>query len=768
MLQSDGMVAAPPKLLYLLDAASALERRVLLEWVAAHAGGRPHELIDIPTSRRRRRRRRLDPRLEAALALQADFELAPLRVAWLPEERDGVRQASFYDLLTFSDPRDPRLFRQIWLRRFHPERCRVVAGASATVAQLRERWQTAAQGSGEIAGFADFVARQAHFALERAERTLRGARYKVPRFVHEEILARADFHSGVMRLAREVGRSEAATRKTAARYLREIAANHSPFVIDLLHRAIGFIYRQGYGAVHYSQGRLKAIYAEAQRHPIVFLPTHKSNLDHLLMQYLLHENNFPPNHTAGGINMNFFPAGPIFRRTGVFFIRRTFKDNPIYKLVLRQYVDYLIEKRFPLEWYMEGGRSRTGKLLPPRLGMLSYVVDAFRRGKSEDVVLVPVSIAYDQISDVGSYVAEQRGAKKEAESFGWMMRTMRGLRRRYGNIHINFGETMSLARSLGKGDPDLAVQKLAFELAVRVNRVTPITATALVALVFLGEDDRAMTLGELLAALADVGGYVHRRGLPTTDDQALDSPHALERALAAMTDTGIVVRHAEGLEPLYGIAPGQHLAAAYYRNTVVHFFVPGAIAELALLAAAEQPTEALQVFWDEAMRLRDLLKFEFFFAEKEAFRAELREELELHAQGFEQRLASGAGQAYAILRSVRPFMAHRALRPFLEAYVVVADALVQLGDQPYEEASFLAAALALGRQYALQRRLHRAESVSKTLFASAANLAKNRGLTTAAPDLAARRRAFAGELHGILRRVDAVDALQAGRRAGVL
>jgi glycerol-3-phosphate O-acyltransferase len=156
------------------------------------------------------------------------------------------------------------------------------------------------------------------------------------------------------------------------------------------------------------------------------------------------------------------------------------------------------------------------------------------------------------------------------------------------------------------------------------------------------------------------------------------------------------------------------------------------------------------------------------FAEKDAFRAELRAEIELHAQGWEQRLASGTGEAHAILRNVRPFMAHRALRPFLEAYVVVADSLVQLGSQAYEESSFLAAALALGRQYALQRRLHRAESVSKTLFASAANLAVNRGLTTAAPDLVARRRAFAGELQSILRRIDAVDALQAGRRAGVL
>ena len=101
-----------------------------------------------------------------------------------------------------------------------------------------------------------------------------------------------------------------------------------------------------------------------------------------MLQYALHERGLPPNHTAGGINMNFFPIGPLVRRSGVFFIRRSFKDNPIYKFVLRQYIDYLIEKRFSLEWYVEGGRSRSGKLLPPRFGLLAYVVDAWRRGRA--------------------------------------------------------------------------------------------------------------------------------------------------------------------------------------------------------------------------------------------------------------------------------------------------------------------------------------------------------------------------------------------------
>jgi glycerol-3-phosphate O-acyltransferase len=162
--------------------------------------------------------------------------------------------------------------------------------------------------------------------------------------------------------ASQLSRQEDAVRRDAARYLREIAATHSPYVIDLTAHLIHLLYTRGYSeALHYDRDQLNDIYVLGQRYPLVFLPTHKSNLDHLVLQYVLHENGHPPNHTAGGINMNFFLIGPLARRSGVFFIRRTFKDNPVYKFVLQQYIDYLAEKRFSLEWYLEGGRSRSGK-----------------------------------------------------------------------------------------------------------------------------------------------------------------------------------------------------------------------------------------------------------------------------------------------------------------------------------------------------------------------------------------------------------------------
>ena len=762
---------------------------MLEDWVRrSRPAGVPEsavEVVVIPPSRRRSKARPVGlARLESEIAAGGDPLMAPLRVAWFSASSDGLRHLSALDIVTMTDPRDPGPLRQRWTKARHPERARVVAGEPARLADLRRRWREGGgQDEAETTGLAEFVARQAALALERAERRLRGARYKVPRLVAEDILRRPAFRGGVARLARELGKPEEKVAEDAARYLAEIAATHDPFVIDVVAWLIRLLYTRGYGEnIHYDKQRLESIYAKTQRHPVVFLPTHKSNLDHLVLQYVLHENGHPPNHTAGGINMNFFPIGPLVRRAGVFFIRRTFKDNETYKFVLRHYIDYLVEKRFSLEWYLEGGRSRSGKLLPPRFGMLAYVVDAWRRGKSEDVILLPVSIAYDQIQDVGEYVAEERGAGKERESFGWFLKVVRRLRRRYGDIHIRFGEPLSLRESFaaaqphsGDEEPDersLALQKLAFELSVRINRATPITPTSLVTLALLGVGDRSLTVEETAARLANLVDYVARRRLPTTEDIDLHRPEEVRRVLDHLVENGVVSCFAEGPEPVYAIRPEEFLTAAYYRNTVIHFFVTGSIAEVSVIAAMEaEGGDRLETFWSEAYALRDLLKFEFFFPNREAFREEMSQEMGLHDAGWEDKVRVGGKEAEALLLSIRPFNSHRVLRPFLEAYRVVGDSLARLAPgEHFDEARFISQCLALGKQYQLQRRVTRAESVSKVLFKNTLRLAANRRLLEGGQgaETGERRREFSEEIRRAIRRVEAIDVLAAGRRTGLL
>jgi glycerol-3-phosphate O-acyltransferase len=765
---------------FLLDAASTLEQRLLLDWVAASA---PEAIewrtVQIPSSRRRWRRRGT-ARLRRLLEGDGDPLLAPLRVVWLAGSRGKRRSVRLIDLLTFGDPRDPGRLREWWTLQSHPERALVVIGDSAPASELRERWiQARARRPDDPSGFADFVSLQASLALERAERRVRGNRYKVPRFLQEDLLTRASFQVGLARLADRTGEEVRKLVKRSTRYLKEMAATHSPYVIDLVAALIRLLYTQGYHArILYDRIELEELAALSQQHSLVFLPSHKSNLDHLVLTYVLYENGLPPNHAAGGVNMNFFPVGPLIRRAGVFFIRRSFKDNETYKFVLKQYLDYLLSKRFPLEWFIEGGRSRTGKLREPRFGLLAYVADSFRRGSCEDAALIPVAIAYDQIHDLSAYAAEQRGAAKEREGFRWFIKAVQSLRRRHGRISVCFGEPLLLSERLARYGPDAApepdadareIRKLGYEVGARINRVTPITPISLVTLVLLGARDRALTVSETLAGLRDYLEGIRLRGLPVSEPLSLlETPEMVEASLDALVDHGVVSRFSGGPEVVYSIGPEQHVAAAFYRNTIVHFFLGGAIAELALLHVADLPECGTDAFWDEVWALRDLLKSEFYFPDKHDFAADVSVEVERHYPGWVQALAGGT-DPLDVVRSFYPYLSHWALRPFVEAYRVVADVLERHDYRAeIDHKQVLAECMALGKQYHLQRRLQSPESLSTVLFGTGFELARRRGLVElGGPERLEQRRAFAGQIRDVLRRIDVIEALAAARRVGL-
>ena len=767
--------------LFLVDASSSLEKRLLAEWVTRNRPGDAlHGTADLPPSRRRRPWAATPSSLRRVLDEADDPLLVPLRIAWRAPRRGPRGTIRLFDLLlSFGDPRDPGALRQWWTLRAHPEKVSVVQGAPAAVSELRSRWVDArSRIPDDPVGFEDYVALQAGLALERAERQLRGSRYKVPRFLREDLLTRPSFRLGLLRLSDAEGVTPDQMLARTSRYLREMAATHSTYVIDIVAALIRVLYTQGYSRrIVYDRDELQRLAELGQEHPLLFLPGHKSNLDHLVLTYVLHENGLPPSHTAGGINMNFFPVGILLRRAGVFFIRRSFRDNAPYKFTLKQYIDYLLSKRFNLEWFIEGGRSRSGKMREPRFGMLAYIADSFRRGSTDDAVIVPVSIAYDQIQDVRAYAAEQKGGAKERESFGWLIGAVRTMRRRYGTIHVRFGETIRLSEVLQPyatgADTDIdagaiEIRKLAFEVATRINRATPITPISLVTLALLGHRDRALTVEETSETLGNFISFVERRGLPVTEEIGLDTPDRVHSALEALVGNRVVSRFDGGSEAVYSVEPEQHLAAAYYRNTIIHFFTTGAIAELALLRASEAPGHADAAFWDEVMALRDLLKFEFFFAEKDEYRAEVAAAVAFHRPGWEEAIGGSAEEITDIVRAFRPFGAHWVLRPFLEAYMVVADALEQFDfRQDVEPKRLIASCMSLGGQYRLQHRIRSPETVSTVLFQTATQVAENRGLLSGGGmDVLRAREGFAGEVRDVVRRVDAVEALAEARRVG--
>jgi glycerol-3-phosphate O-acyltransferase len=738
-------------------ASTATEREVLEEWRRKQSRDDEVRVVD---SR--------DLALATIFDDAADTRVTPVRVVWLPRERAGARAAGVRDLLALRNPRRPREGTQRRILRSEPDRCRVIVGEPATIGEMRARFQN----GGDDAGLTPFVVRQGALALERAERELIGTQYKVPRFVSEDLRSSARFRTAAAELADRLGRPPDEVAQEAGAAIEEMVASQSRVAIDVWSDFGRWLSRAYTVDVDESGfARLREI---NRSHPLVFLPSHRSYLDPLVLRTALHQQDFPPNHVLGGMNVGFWPIGPVARRSGYVFIRRSFKDDEVYKLALREYMAYLMRKRFNLEWYIEGGRSRTGKLRPPRYGLLAYLVEAFQAGGVDDVQLVPVSIVYDQLYEVGAMAAEERGAQKAAEGVRWLVGYARAQGRRLGHVYVRVGEAMSLREALAEESAAgprrrNEVEKVAFEVSYRIGRATPITATSLVTLALLGVEDRALTISEIRSILEPLLDYVDHRRLPMTGEVRLRTMEVLEHTLDLLCSSGPVRRFTEGAEPVWGIAPDRHLEAAFYRNAAVHFFVNRAITELLLARAAEgHAADVLWDAWEEALRLRDLLKFDFFFARKREYSEEIRSEMAFFDPRWEER-RTDPQSAEAMLAGARFHLAHRVLRPFLEAYLVVADCLA--GRDPEEEldkVAFVRRCIGLGRQYQLQRRLNSPESISKERFDSALRLAANRDLVApGGEELSERRRAFADEIRTEVRRVDFVRdlALRALERA---
>ena len=702
-------------------------------WLRRQGGA---EMIRIAASRRRVGGE--DQRLGSRLDAPDNPYLIPVRVVWMAPERGERRSVGWPDALKPGDPRDPRGLLAQWTRLFHPGRIRLIAGAGAYASELNADYGA----SGEMDGPAAFVTRRAWRTLDQVERGITGNRYKVPRFVPEAILSRRELRDAVHRFADQTGIDRARALSTTESHLREIAASHSPYVIDLVANAIHSLYRQGYREIRYDRSQVAAIAAEVAVHSLVFLPSHRSNLDRLALQFILWENDLPPNHTAGGVNMDFFPIGPILRRTGVFFIRRSFREDDLYKIVLRAYIDYLVEKRFPLEWYMEGSRSRSGKLLPPRFGLLAYVVDAVRRGKAEDVLLIPVSIAYDHIQDVPGYAREAMREGKERESLSWMVRAVRSLRRRYGNIHVRFAEPVSIAGvldSIGPGEESIGLQKLAFEVMHRIGRVTPITPVAVVGIALLSSEG-AKTADALADDCTRLLSYISDRELPTTEEARTFDVESVKGNLDWLAEHENVSSHEAAGRRVFWLTDEQAIRISYYKNMVAHFFVGRALAELGLRGAGERSPASPGVLAGKLLELRDLLKFEFFFPEKTEYLEEVSAEIAGEVPGWDELLAAAGPDR--VLSKMGPPIAHWVLLPILDAYRVVADELESAG---YDERRFSKRCLARARLYRIEAGM-RPESVSEPLFKSALALARHRELLEDRPGVEGRRQVFAAEV----------------------
>lgn len=736
--------------LVLASMASPIEMDLVTAWMEQQRTGHPGAnfgLVQLPA---------LDAPPEALTALAEQLEsredrsIVPVRVFWLPEPDRG-RVAKLAGLLPGRDPYHPNKRRQEQIVRTAPQRARVVAGEAATICELRRQWRDTTVGDDKY-DFAQFVIRRAILAMERVEYRILGPQYKSPRLVKPEILASNRFRAGLAKIS-------GATVDEAGKMLDELATGWSRASVDLV-GVLGRMLSRGFDPeIDYDGYQVAAMRAGLEAHPAVLLFSHRSYIDGAVVPVAMQENRLPPVHVFAGINLSFGAMGPLLRRSGVIFIRRNIGNDELYKYVLREFVGYIVEKRFNLSWSIEGTRSRTGKMLPPKLGLLAYVADAYLDGRSEDILLQPVSISFDQLHETAEYAAYARGGEKTPEGVGWLYNFIRAQgERNYGKIYVRFPEAVSMRHYLGAphgplaDDPDakrLALQKMSFEVAWRILQATPVTATGLVCALLLTTRGAALTLGQLHHTLQDSLDYLERKHNPmSTSALRLRTHDGVRAAVDALSNGHPITRVDGGREPVWRIAPEEQHAAAFYRNSVIHAFLETSIVELALAHARHADGDRMEAFWAQTMRLRDLLKFDFYFADSATFRDNIAEEMAWH-DNWEAHVTAGGDEIDALLLAKRPLMAEAMLRVFFEAYEIVADVLCDApADIGKKELTDLA--LGVGRQYVAQTRIRSSESVSTLLFATARQVVEDQDLIAPAPDLAERRGAFLHELRDIL------------------
>ena len=574
-----------------------------------------------------------------------------------------------------------------------------------------------------------------------------------------EVLDSAEFRAILQGLADESGKPVAALREEAEADLKEMAVRPGKWSNAAWDRFCAWLSRAY--RVDYRPAEVERLRELNRSASLVFLPNHRSYLDPMVLRSALAQHGFAPNNVLGGANLAIWPFSEIGQRNGIVFIRREFRDDHVYRATLKAYLSHLISQRKNLEWYIEGGRTRTGKLRPPRLGILSYVMDAYGEHPERDVLIIPTSVIYDQQHEVGAISAEEMGGRKKPESIKWMYEFATSQSRRLGRAYLRFGEPLSLADAValtadeeGTPRPRLAVSKVAFETMNRINKVTPITPGALITFALLDNGDRSITVEEGRRILHPLADYIQRRQLPMTEWPDLSEFGRMREVLDRLVREGVITVYRGGTEPVYAISPGKQHEAAFYRNTIIHFFLVRAIPELAALQAAEdEASDIPEATWQNARRLKDLLRFEFFFPGTREFADQVSAEATYMNPGWEDRTFSPA-RIREGMGELDMLVAHRVIGPFFEAYSVLADELTLLG-QPADDKELVTRTLGLAQQRWLQRQLTTPESVSADYFRNAVQLADRFGLIASdEPGLAERRRAFADELRQVTRRLD--------------
>ncbi len=569
--------------------------------------------------------------------------------------------------------------------------------------------------------------------MERDRAVVLGPMKKTTARIQDELLRSPRVRTHIERYATEKGISYAKAERVALKQLGHLCAKQSLFVVDLMHRFLTWVWSKMYDGVVLDKEGLERVREAARDASLVLLPSHKSHIDYLVLSDMLYGNALMPPLIAAGDNLSFWPIGILLRRGGAFFIRRSFHGDTLYPVLVEAYVRKLLAEGFTIEFFLEGGRSRIGKPLPPKYGMLSMVVESATKLKGTKVKLVPISIGYERIIEERSFVHELSGGDKQSENVGDLIKSSSILRSKWGRLYVQFGDIIDFDEFQGemaqRTGVDLSsseeatpeqkrnsVQALAHKVMYSINEVTVVTPAALVAMALLSHEKRGMTRASLMDACGDLltvlDGMQARiaHQLRIGEDRLRED--TIDEALHLFLDARLIVSHDTGPEPIYTIDSERRIALEYYQNTIIHFFVPRALISAALLVDTEQWVDIARLN-DRVQQLSRVFKHEFMYRTNATFDEIFQDTLQDMARDGEVELRDGYAQATDGAMRLRLERYAVMMQTFFESYLLALRGAEIVLDGPIPKKDWYKRTLALGQQMYLAGEIERRESLSK-------------------------------------------------------
>lgn len=545
-------------------------------------------------TKHRRAKNELSPRLERLIdACLADptltVKLVPVTILWgrMPDKED-----SLFKLLIADEWRVPSISKQLFnigvmgrdtfVQFFEPKDLQTLIKAAQENPDNQSPDAIKRAIAARLKGY-----------LHKQRASILGPDLSDKRGIESNILKSTAVQDAIMAKAADTGKPISAIKKEAQGYINEIASDYSYSVVRVFERFLTWLWTQLYDGVEVRH--FERVRTLAPDHQIVYVPCHRSHMDYLLLSYIIHNRGLRIPHVAAGANLNIPLLGELLRSGGAFFLRRSFRDNPLYGTVFKEYLHNLMQRSAPIEYFIEGGRSRSGRLLAPKLGMLAMTVASYLKSPAKPVVFIPTYISYERIMEGATYVGELKGKPKETENLLGLIKTAKKIDRVFGTVHLSFGEPLFLDDFIKKFDVQATtdspeaqakntdnttamVQNIGVKILKNINKTAVVNPVSLIALVILSTPKAALDETHFLTQLALYQELA--KELPYDEDVAVStlSPEAM---LSYAEKLKLITKTPHILGNVIQVADKQAPMLSYFRNNILHvFIVPSLLAAL--------------------------------------------------------------------------------------------------------------------------------------------------------------------------------------------